>query len=616
MRPMNRVIVIGLDGLEPRLVEPLIQRGELPHLARLRSMGDYARVRTTAPAQTPVAWSTFATGVNPGAHGIFDFLRRNPSTYLPELALNRYEQKNAFVPPRVVNLRRAKAVWQVLSEAGLPSVVLRCPCTYPPDEIKGRVLSGMGVPDLRGSLGMSTFYTSRHNVRQGEGETVVAVQPPNGRPTETQLLGPLNPKSRRPVELPITIRHAGKDKVVVVSDGQPQALEVRQGQWSDWLRVKFKLGMLQSVRGMVRFYLVATEPEFQLYASPVNYDPQRPLFPISSPPEYTGEMSQSLGTFYTAGMPEDHNGLVNERIDEVAFLDQCEQVLRERKKMMLHELNRFEEGLFFCLFDTPDRVHHMFWRFGESDHPANAAHGTGPFEHVIAEHYRQCDAVVGRVLEAADDRTLLVVLSDHGCGSFRRGVHLNTWLHDQGLLALRKGHRPGEEVGDLLRDVDWERTRAYALGLGGIYLNLRGREGKGSVSPGDAEPLKAEIAQRLTGLADPQHGQVAVRRVVRRDEVYRGAFIEEAPDLMVYFAEGYRASWATAMGGVPQGYFEDNTRRWSGDHIVDPDLMPGVLLMNRAFRTDKPRLLDMAPTILGALGVPKPAAMEGEELLL
>lgn len=617
MSEIKKVIVVGLDGLEPRIAEPLLRDGELPNLAKLQKRGGYARIATTDPAQTPVAWSTFATGLNPGGHGIFDFLRRDPATYLPQLGLNRYRQKNRFVPPEVVNLQRGRTLWQVLSDAGVPSVVLRCPCTYPPQQINGRMLSGMGVPDLRGSLGTSTWYTTAANGdgRQ-EGESVVAVEVSSDATAATGLLGPLSPKTGRPVQLDVRIDLApGGRRVIIRSEGRPAALEVRHGQWSDWLKVKFKLGLLQSVRGMVRFYLVRTEPVLELYASPINYDPDAPPFAISSPPEYAGELAGELGTFYTSGMPEDHSGLINGRIDEAAFLAQCEQVLQQREAMMLHELDRFDDGFFFCLFDTPDRIQHLFWRFGEPDHPANKLHGMEPLGGVIREHYRRCDEIVGKVLDYVDGQTLLIVLSDHGCGSFRRGVHLNTWLHEQGLLALRGGHRPGRDAGDMLREVDWPRTKAYALGLSGVYLNLEGREAEGTVSAEEAQPLKEKIAAGLAGLCDTDRGATAVRGVVRREDVYRGPYTEEAPDLLVRFAEGYRASWETALGGVPAGQFDDNTRRWGGDHIVDPALTPGVLFMGRPFPPQRARLADMAPTILDSLGVPKTSAMEGRELL-
>lgn len=615
---INKVIVVGLDGLEPSIVEPMLASGELPNLASLRDRGGFARVATTAPAQTPVAWSTFATGVNPGGHGIFDFLRRDPATYLPDLALNRYEQKNAFTPPKAVNLRRGTPLWELLSAAGVRSSVIRCPCTYPADSVRGRMLSGMGVPDLRGGLGTSTFYTSLDGVTPGEAEQVVRVQPDASGTISTYLIGPRNPKDRTDLKLELTI-HPNLDagRILLRCPGAtPGELEVTLGRWSDWLRVKFKLGMLRTIRGLVRFRLVRLGAEFALYASPINFDPDSPLFPISSPEDYARELSDEYGPYYTTGMVEDHAGLSNGRIDERAFLDQCDQVWDERQQMMVHELARGKDGLTYCLFDTPDRVQHMFWRFREPDHPANRGQ-TPPeeFTRVIEEQYRRADRAVGAALEFADDRTLTIALSDHGFGSFRRCVDLNAWLHGQGLLTLKDGVRPGHEAGDLLRQVDWSRTKAYALGLGGIYLNIKGREGQGIVAPDEAEPLKEAIARGLRGLQDPANGEVAVRDVRARESLYSGPYVSESADLLVFFSRGYRVSWGTSMGGVGASVLEDNTNAWGGDHIVDPSLVPGVLFMDRSFRREGARLLDLAPTILAALGVPPGPAMEGSSLL-
>ena len=613
---MRKVIVIGLDGLEPKIVERLVEAGELPHLCSLRTRGGYSRLRTTTPAQTPVAWSTFATGVNPGGHGIFDFLGRDLKTYAPLLALNRYEQKSAFLPPKVVNIRRGTAIWEVLSQAGQASTILRCPCTYPPDNTQGRMLSGVGVPDLRGGIGTSTFFTSDEAVQAKESERVIKIASSSGRSFRTHLVGPRHPKTGEDVLLDITIdlKPEGR-RAVIHSPGDPSALEVREGTWSDWLRVKFKTGMLQSVRGMVRFYLVQTDPVVELYASPVNFDPEGPPFPISAPTYYAADLADELGTFYTTGMVEDHHGLNNERFSEEAYLQQCEEVLQERARMMRYELARMDEGFFFCLFDTPDRLQHMFWRFREQEHPANREGQARGFERVIEEHYRACDEIVGQALQYADDETLFVVLSDHGMNSYQRGLNINTWLYENGLLALTNGMRPGDDAGDFFRSVDWSRTRAYALGLSGIYLNLKGREERGIVEEGEAEALKQQISQGLTGLADPEREQVAVRRVVTREQVYHGPYAGESPDLLVNFGEGYRVSWGTTLGGVPTGLFEDNTKKWSGDHMIDPALAPGVLFMNQPFNPDAD-MVDLAPTILAALKVSKGENMEGESLLL
>lgn len=611
---MNRVIVIGLDGLEPKITEAMLGRGELPNLGKLQEMGGYRRVRTTYPAQTPVAWSTFSTGTNPGGHGIFDFLSRDPKTYLPILGLSRYEQKNAFVPPKVVNMRRGTPFWNHLSAAGINSTVIRCPCTYPPDEIQGRMLAGVGVPDLRGGLGTSTFYTTKPGIQADHSEKVVTVEERGGI-VKTHVIGPRDPRTRADLtfDIGLTLDHQS-GKVIIQSQGTPERAEVRVGAWSDWIKVRFKLGFLQSIRGLVRFYLRQLDP-FEFYASPVNFDAEAPLFPISHPADYAKEIEARIGTYYTSGMAEDHDGLNNGRFDETAFLQQCHIVLQERKRMMLYELNRFSRGFLFCLFDTPDRLQHMMWRFREKEHPAYPGDSQPDMLHAIEEHYRECDAIIGEAMRFADPETLFVCLSDHGMNSFQRGLNLNTWLFENGFLRLKNGGKPGEDQGDFFRNVDWGKTQAYSLGLGVIFLNMRGREASGIVPNDEAPRVKEAIAKGLTGLPDPERGKIAVRSVVTREQVYSGAYVSDAPDLVVNFAEGYRVSWDTPLGGIPDGLFADNTRRWGGDHVIDPDLVPGVLFMNRNFTVEDPGLVDLAPTILAALGVAKGKEMEGRDLL-
>jgi predicted AlkP superfamily phosphohydrolase/phosphomutase len=614
MSPIRKVIAIGLDGLAFQIVEPLLQSGGLPHLARLRALGGYMRLATTLPAQTPVAWSTFATGVNPGGHGIFDFVGRDPRAYRVELALNRYQQTSRLSPPKVVNLRRAAPFWDNLSAAGIPSTVLRCPCTYPPDLARGRQLAGMGVPDLRGGFGTATFFTTAAECLAGESELVQQVVIDGAGAIETTIRGPRQARGDLECRLSIRADRAAR-RATIQSDGDNAPVTVCEGEWSDWLRLRFKAGLLSSVRGMARFFLSRFEPQFELYASPINFDPAAPLFPISSPPSYAGELADEIGPYYTTGMVEDHNGLSNGRLDEAAFLDQCSQALAERERMMLHELARHDEGLFFILFDTPDRLQHMFWRYREADHPANRGRNCGDYSQAIEEHYMACDAIVGRALAHADDQTLVIVLSDHGFGGFRRGFNINNWLREQGLLTLKRGHAPEEGTADGLDAIDWSQTRAYSIGLSGIYLNMAGREGQGTVMADEAPRLAAEICQRLTGLADPATGEIGVRAAVPRGQAYHGAYVGEAPDVLLKYAGGYRSSWATALGGLGDAVWEDNTKLWSGDHIVDPELVPGVLFMNRPFDTAAASMIDMAPTILAALGLSKTAAMEGRSLL-
>lgn len=617
-RLATRVLVIGLDGLEPSLVESMLEAGLMPNLARMRQRGGYRRLGTTAPAQTPVAWSTFATGKNPGDHGIFDFLRRDPARYRPDLALNRYEQKNAFTPPKAVNLRRGVPIWSMLGEAGVGSSIIRCPCTYPPDRLRGNLLSGMGVPDLRGGLGSSTFYTSDGSAKAGESERVVVVEPDGSGRVASAFLGPRNPKDRQECRLAFTVdpEPVGDSVKLRCSGAVPSEVRLEKGRWSDWVRVKFKVGLFQTIRGMVRLRLLKMGPDFQLYASPINFDPDAPLFPISEPPEYSGTLAAGIGPYYTTGMVEDHAGLSNRRLDESAFLEQCEIAWTEREAMMHHALSSLDEGLFYCLFDTPDRIQHMFWRFLEPDHPANRVLPTdGDYAQVIEQTYRRADAMVGQALEYADDSTLTIALSDHGFGSFRRCVDVNGWLRQQGLLTLKPGCEPSGEGTDLLQGIDWSKTKAYAVGLSGLFLNLKGREGEGIVEPEEAERLKSEITRGLIGLTDPESGQAAIRRVTTREETYHGAYVSEAPDLLVHYHRGYRVSWETGMGGVSASVVSDNINAWSGDHIVDPELVPGVLFMDRPFETQAPDLRDLAPSILSALGVPASKSLEGKNLL-
>lgn len=627
----KKVIVIGLDGLDPTIVESMLERGELSNLARIRQMGSYSRLKTTYPAQTPVAWSSFATGTNPGGHGIFDFISRDPATYLPDAALSRFERpKNAFAAPQVVNQRKGVPVWQVLSQAGVPSTVLRCPCTFPPDQFNGRMISGVGVPDLRGSQNKGTFYTQDSNVQASESEQIVTLA--RGMDFKTHIIGPRNTKQSPPADTKAEIRvlvKEGEQSLQFETGGTPAKIEVSQGCWSEWVRFKFKISMLQSVTGIARFYVHQIDPSVEFYVSAVNFDPSAPLYPISSPAAYAKELSGAIGLFSTLGMAEDHNGLNNGRFGERAYLAQCELVIAERERMMRHELERFSEGLFFLLYDTPDRVQHMLWRFRDPEHPGFEPDLAKDFSKLIEQHYSRCDQLLTPVLDKVDENTLLIVLSDHGFNTFRRAFDTNTWLHKNGLLALRNGSKPSEDLGEAFAAVDWSRTYAYAVGLGGIYLNLKGREREGILEEGtEAERVRNAIQLGVSEVVDSQTQAKAVRSISRREEIYCGPYAANAPDLLVNFAPGFRVSWQSAVGGFANSLIEDNMRKWSGDHIIDPDAVPGILFMNQGAvapplapslrpggDSDFPNIIDLAPTILKYLGVPIPQSMEGKSLL-
>jgi predicted AlkP superfamily phosphohydrolase/phosphomutase len=614
----KKVIVIGLDGLEPTIVEAMLGRGELPNLAKIRGMGSYSRLRTTYPAQTPVAWSSFMTGTNPGGHGIFDFVSRDPRTYQPDAALSRFERpKNMLAQPRVVNQRKGIPLWQPLTQAGIRSVVLRCPCTFPPDALQGKMLAGVGVPDLRGSQSKGTFYTQDRTAVAQESEQLILLD--SGDDITSRVIGPRNTRQSPPTdtvcEIRVKIDKSGR-RLLIQTGGTPSKIEVAEKSWSEWVRFKFKFSMLQSITGIARFYVRQLEPHLEFYVSAVNFDPAAPLFPVSSPGDYGKELSEKVGLFSTLGMAEEHNGLNNGRLDEAAYLQHCELVLQEREKVMRFELDRFHEGFFFMLFDTPDRVQHMMWRFRDPKHPGFEPDLAPELATRVEEHYQRCDKLLAPVLEKVDENTLLFVLSDHGFGTFRRAFDTNTWLWQNGLLALKDYCKPGEDLGEGFPSVNWSKTYAYAVGLGGIYLNFRGREGQGILEQnGEAERVRLAIQSGLAELADPIAQRPAVRSVSRSEELYSGPFAEQAPDLLVNFYPGFRVSWQSAVGGFANALLTDNRRRWSGDHIVDPDSVPGILFMNRTSRQNLASIIDLAPTILNYLGVAIPGSMEGRSLL-
>jgi predicted AlkP superfamily phosphohydrolase/phosphomutase len=479
------------------------------------------------------------------------------------------------------------------------------------------MLAGVGVPDIRGGQGTGTFYTQDKTAVAKENEQLVHLD--SGTDVKTRIIGPRNTRTNPPSdvgeEIRVAVEHASSS-LHIENSGASINLQVPAKSWSPWVRVKFKLSMLQSMSGIVRFYVRQLTPHIEFYVSPVNFDPAAPLFPISSPADYAKQLSQSIGLFSTLGMAEDHNGHNNGRFDEQDYIADCDLVFEEREKMMNFELARFTEGLFFVLFDTPDRFQHMFWRFRDPSHPyydPELAKQLGP---QVDNLYRRCDSLLGSVLEKIDENTLLIVLSDHGFNSFRRAVDTNTWLWQNNLLALKDGKKPSDLEG-ISAGVDWSHTSAYAVGLGGIYLNMKGREGAGILEEGaEAERVRRAIEQGMPQLKDPEsEGQPAIRSVSRREGIYSGPYVSDAPDMLVNFSPGYRVSWQSAMGGFSTNLLENNTRRWSGDHIIDPEAVPGILFTNRPALHEGASIVDLAPTILEHLKVAADPAMEGKSLL-
>ncbi len=608
---VKKIIFLGLDGLDPRLTERLMAEGKLPNLARLAAEGSYQRLRTTFPALSPVAWSTFATGVSPARHNIFDFLDRSLKSYQPRLSSARVGQPERVlrlgrfrIPlsrPAVELRRKSQPFWKILGKRGIGSTILRVPITFPPEKFDGKLLSAMATPDLKGTQGSFSQFTTRvEKATYENGSRYPLRRAADG--FEGEIEGPPDTFIEGSPLLHIPFRVSRRGGIFELRiDGR--ICRLAPGEYTGWQRLAFRSAIRAKVTGMARFLLTETEPEFSIYMSPINIDPERPALPISHPPYYAAYLANLLGSFATTGMAEDTWALNEGVIDEDAFLEQAYDIFAEREAMFLHALESTRRGVVACVFDTSDRIQHMFYRhLGASD-----GHAT-----VIEDMYRRMDALAGKALSFADSGTAVFVLSDHGFCAFRRGVNINSWLRDNGYLYLQNGDR---ESGSFFEGVDWTRTRAYALGLGGFYLNIKNREARGVVASGaEADGLKREIRDKLAALRD-EDGATPIRTVYETRKLYRGPYLEAAPDFIVGYNEGYRCSWECAVGKVTAAVITENPKAWSGDHCVDPVLVPGVLFSNRKIVADDPGIEDLAPTALSLFGVETPACMEGKALL-
>jgi predicted AlkP superfamily phosphohydrolase/phosphomutase len=592
---IQRLIFLGLDGLDPRLTKRYMAAGKLPNLSRLKAQGSFHKLRTTFPSLSPVAWSTFATGVNPARHNIFDFLNRSLKSYVPELSSSRVRPPRRVLrvgkwriplsPPTVEMRRKSQSFWKILGDHSIGSTVIRVPITFPPEKFEGRLLSAMCTPDLRGTQGSFSQFTTRSETLKAEsGDRFPLLR--FGDFLHGSLLGPDNEGA---IAIPFRIQST---TLTLEIAGATHNLKV--GEYSPWIKLSFRAAPGISVPGIARFMVTEMTPEFSLYVTPVQIDPEAPALPISHPSYYAAYLAKMLGSYATVGMAEDTWALNEGVIDEQAFLDQAYSILAEREAMFDNALAHTKRGVVACVFDTSDRVQHMFYRHLNTKSDA------------IEDLYQRMDRIVGKAMAQAGPDSMLFVLSDHGFCSFRRAVNLNSWLQQNGYLKL------SSESGRYFQGVDWQQTRAYTLGLSGLYINMKGREASGIVKPGaEAEALKNELIGKLSGLRDEEQNDVAIRQVYATNKLYRGPYLDAAPDLIVGYNDGYRTSWDAAVGRVTTSVIEDNPKAWSGDHCVDPLLVPGVLFCNRPIDAVDPGIEDMAPTALWLFGVTPPAWMEG-----
>lgn len=621
---IDKLIIVGLDGMEPTLVERFMSEGKLPHFSRLKEEGSYARLKTTTPAISPVAWSSFMTGCSPSKHNIFDFLSRDAKNYLPDLSSARIGKPKKTLSwgkyniplskPEIRGMRKSVPFWKILGDHGIFSSVLRVPITFPPEKFKGHLLSGMCAPDLKGSQGTFAFYTSdEEKIRKREGGINIPVSVV-GNKIETYISGPENSlrKDKEEIRLPLNIT-LDKDNDWAFLEVSKQKIRLKRKVFSDWIRLTFRPGLGMKVRATCRFYISQLEPHFEMYITPLNIDPAKPALPISHPFIYSVYLARLLGSFITLGEANDTWALNEGVLSEEAFLELTYSNHEEWERMLFNAMQKTKKGHVTCVFETTDSIQHMFWRYLDKQHPALQSGQVRMSAKVIEDLYMKMDDLVGRVLDKMDPRSVLIIMSDHGFKSFRRGVNINSWLYLNGYLSLKQGRKESEEW---FKDVDWEKTKVYGLGLGGIYINQNGREAKGTVNPGkETEALKEEIKKKLSGLRDEEHSAIAINAVIDRDELPPGPYKENCPDLIVAYNEGYRVSWDSVTGKVNSNIFTDNVKAWSGDHCIDPRLVPGVFFCSLKINAKDPAIIDIAPTALELFGLRRPSYMDGHSLV-
>jgi predicted AlkP superfamily phosphohydrolase/phosphomutase len=623
----SKAIVLGMDGLDPILIRRFVDSGKMPTFKRLMERGHFGKLQTTMPPQSPVAWASFITGTNPGGHGIFDFIHRDPTTFTPYLSTSRATASGTTLDigswsiplssGRVDLLRKGPALWEPFDEHDIPATIYQIPANFPViGKGKTKAISGMGTPDLLGGYGTSFFYSDTP-VPDSDTFTsvIVTVVKVVDNLVSTKLPGPENAlrNTHERTEVEFTVRRDPVNKALIINI-QGQKILLEQGEWSDWVPLRFELmPLFAGVSGMVRFFAKEIHPGFKLYVSPVQIDPLDPSMPICSPPGFSAEVAGAIGRFYTQGLPADLKALSSGVLADEEYLQQAKLVLGESERALDYELGRFDEGLLFFYFSSPDQNEHMMWRNMDSSHPLYDPNARPEVHDAVSFFYQRMDECLRRTLERADSSTLVMVMSDHGFAPFTREFHLSTWLVEQGFTAVTDAKRYHRSK--LYDYVDWSKTKAYALGINGLYLNIKGRENRGILSEQEADRVRRELIAKLEAVTDPVNGKPVVMKAYDAREIYEGPYLGLAPDILVGYHGGYRASDEAVLGQFPEGTFRDRTNKWSADHCMDPRVVPGTLLTNWRCTVDDPGLWDLAPSIVSAFGLPTPRGMTGRACL-
>ncbi len=580
----NKLIILGFDGLDPNILEDGFKKNLLPNFKRLKDTGYYSTLQTVVPPQSPVAWASFITASDPAKHGIYDFIERDAKTLSVDLVFSNLEQKKFNIPP----------FWEITSKYKIPSTILFLPDTFPPEPLEGKMLSGMGVPDVMGTAGTFSIFSTK-NIELDPKWRGKFIPIENSETISTSIEGPkyLFLRETKTADIPFQIKVDNKNKKVNINI-QNQKIILSENEFSDWVTLEFKIDLFTKIHGIAKFYLKQIGPDLEIYLSPVNFDPDRPQKPISYPQSYAKELKKKYGFYHTQGLPQDTWALEEDVFDEAAFLKQADEILGERKKIYYGELQETKKGLFFAYFGVTDSVAHMFWRY-LNIHDSK-------YQNTILDYYRKVDSIVGETLGKMNKNDTLIILSDHGFAAFDYEINLNTWLKEQGYLTLKEGKDEGSA---LLSDVDWNKTKVYALGYNSVFFNKFGREKEGILTDADINALEKDLITKLENITNPYTNQKIIKKVYIRKDLGISDNDTNAPDMIIGFYKGIRSSWDTAVGGAPKNVINKRTSKWSGDHLYDPSEVPGILMSNKKLETNNPKITEVIPLVYKILNIPK-----------
>ncbi|HEY3884362.1 MAG TPA: alkaline phosphatase family protein [Vicinamibacterales bacterium] len=654
----QKLVVLGFDGMDPHLLKQWMDAGRMPNFSALAKQGGFYPLGTTHSPESPTAWASFATGVNAGKHNIYDFLVRDTTTYLPDLGMvTRAPPTFLFnyfpiSKPRVESIRGGTSFWVTAGKAGVRSDVLTVPVTFPPEHIdNGEELSGLPLPDVRGTMGTFSYYAtdlSRYEEGNTEMGGILKRLVFEGDTANTELDGPPSPIVRTKIEeirrkpnlsesdraqlaelqadadvrVPFTIQWDRASKGATI-DIEGQAIHLNQGKWTKWIHLTFEINYLVRVHGMMQMLLENAGSELQLYVSPVNFEPQNPPVPMSYPDSLSADLYKELGDYRTLGWAEATWPLNENRMDEKTFMDDLFVAFNDRARVILNRIDKKDWDLMVGVIESTDRASHMMWRLIDPKSPMYDASLAAKYGDSIEKVYERADQFVGEVRQHVGPEVPIVIVSDHGFHSWRKSVNLDTWLVDNGYMMLKgQEQASNKKLADLFgggtfwENVDWSHTRAYAMGLGQIYFNVRGREAQGIVSPGaESAALENELVAKLLTMKDPEDGSPIINAVYKREDIYSGPYFGNAAELQVGMNDGYRVSWQTALGGSPPGLVYTNDRKWSGDHGgYDYKLTSGIIVSSSPINTTTPSIMDIAPTVLKYFGVGIPADIDGKPL--